>query len=194
MAQARWLAPWKDSDKKAAIYHVVSRGVERRFAFGPEEKEKFRTFMRMIENFSGCRVLSYCVMSNHFHILLEVPPMPKDGLEDEEFFRRLKALYSTARLAEIRRELKAAREAGWTAEVQRIFERYTYRMHDLSQFMKGLLQRFTQWFNRKEDRSGTLWERRFKSVLVEDGVAARTMAAYIDLNPVRAGIDRKSVV
>jgi putative transposase len=54
--------------------------------------------------------------------------------------------------------------------------------------MKGLLQRFTQWFNRAHSRSGTLWEDRFKSVIVEDGVAARTIAAYIDLNPVRAGM------
>jgi hypothetical protein len=54
--------------------------------------------------------------------------------------------------------------------------------------MKGLLQRFTQWFNRAHSRSGTLWEDRFKSVIVEDGLAARTMAAYIDLNPVRAGM------
>ena len=61
-------------------------------------------------------------------------------------------------------------------------------MHDLSEFMKGVMQRFTQWFNGKQKRSGTLWERRFKSVVVEDGLAARTMAAYIDLNPVRAGM------
>jgi hypothetical protein len=33
-----------------------------------------------------------------------------------------------------------------------------------------------------------LWEERFKSVIVESGVAARTMAAYMDLNPVRAGM------
>jgi hypothetical protein len=65
---------------------------------------------------------------------------------------------------------------------------YAYRMHDLSEFMKGLLQRFSHWFNRSQGRTGRLWEQRFKSVLVEDGVAARTMAAYIDLNPVRAGI------
>ena len=37
-------------------------------------------------------------------------------------------------------------------------------------------------------RSGTLWEERYKSVIVESGIAARTMAAYIDLNPVRAGM------
>jgi hypothetical protein len=61
-------------------------------------------------------------------------------------------------------------------------------MQDLGEFMKGLLQRFTQWFNRAHTRTGTLWEDRFKSVIVEDGVAARTISAYIDLNPVRAGM------
>ena len=61
-------------------------------------------------------------------------------------------------------------------------------MHDLSEFMKTLLQRFTRWFNRTHQRSGTLWEERFKSVIVESGTAARTIAAYIDLNPVRAGM------
>jgi hypothetical protein len=54
--------------------------------------------------------------------------------------------------------------------------------------MKTLLQRFTRWFNRTHQRSGTLWEERYKSVIVESGIAARTMAAYIDLNPVRAGM------
>ena len=52
----------------------------------------------------------------------------------------------------------------------------------------SLLQRFTRWFNRTHNRTGTLWEERFKSVIVEGGTAARTMAAYIDLNPVRAGM------
>jgi hypothetical protein len=61
-------------------------------------------------------------------------------------------------------------------------------MHDLSEFMKSLLERFTKWFNRRHSRCGHLWEDRFKSVIVESGVAARTMAAYIDLNPVRAGM------
>jgi hypothetical protein len=72
--------------------------------------------------------------------------------------------------------------------VAAIRKRFTYRMQDLGEFMKGLLQRFTQWFNRAHARTGTLWEDRFKSVIVEDGVAARTISAYIDLNPVRAGM------
>jgi len=58
----------------------------------------------------------------------------------------------------------------------------------LGEFMKALLQRFSRWFNAQHKRTGTLWESRFKSVLVEDGIAAGTMAAYIDLNPVRAGM------
>ena len=57
--------------------------------------------------------------------------------------------------------------------------------------MKGLKQRFTQWFNGHHERRGTLWEGRFKSVLVQDGYAARVMAAYIDLNPIRAAMVQK---
>ncbi len=186
MSSKRWLAPWKDSTEKPAIYHCISRVVDRRFVFGDEEREKFRVFMRMQENFSGCRVLSYCVMSNHFHILLEVPPMPADGFSDEELLKRLSALYTEAFVAGVAGELTAARKACLGPRVAEIHGRFTYRMHDLSEFMKTLLQRFTRWFNRTHNRSGTLWEERYKSVIVESGIAARTMAAYIDLNPVRA--------
>ena len=82
--------------------------------------------------------------------------------------------------------LLAQQQAG--RRVEEIRSRFTRRMHDLSEFMKSLLERFTKWFNRMHSRTGTLWEDRFRSVIVESGVAARTMAAYIDLNPVRAGI------
>ena len=180
--------------EKPIFYHVVSRVVERRFAFGPEEKEKFRTLMRMQEQFTGCRVVSYCLMCNHFHLLLEVPPMAEGGLTDEALLKRLAAIYSEAFVAEVAKELMDARsevyvaEAGMEEAVAAIHERFIYRMHDLGEFMKGLLQRFTQWFNRTQSRTGRLWEDRFKSVIVEDGVAAKTISAYIDLNPVRAGM------
>ena len=145
----------------------------------------------MYENFSGCRVLSYCVISNHFHLLLEVPPMADGGLSDGELLQRLGGLYSEAEVAGVAAELAEARkvsigedDAAGVARVAAIHARFTYRMHDLSEFMKGLLIRFTRWFNRMHSRSGTLWEERFKSVIVESGVASRTMAAYIDLKGV----------
>jgi hypothetical protein len=132
-------------------------------------------------------------MSNHFHLLLEVPPMAEGGLDDAQLLDRLSGLYPAATVSGVAAELAAARQSvtcGLADEsrVREIHARFTYRMHDLSEFMKGLLIRFTRWFNRTHSRTGTLWEERFKSVIVESGVAARTMAAYIDLNPVRAGM------
>ncbi len=194
MRKARWLAEWRKSSGKPVLYHVISRVVDRRFVLGTEEKEKFRVLMRMQENFSGCRVLSYCLMDNHFHLLLEIPPMAEGGLSDQELLKRLSALYNEAFVAAVAKELADARtavypnEGGMGEAVEAIHRRFSYRMQDLGEFMKGLLQRFTQWFNRAHSRSGTLWEDRFKSVIVEDGVAARTISAYIDLNPVRAGM------
>ncbi|MCX6873961.1 MAG: transposase [Verrucomicrobia bacterium] len=185
---ARFIAPWKDSTEKPVIYHCLSRVVDRRFAFGKDEKEKLRTYLRMYENFSGCRVLAYCFMCNHIHLLLEVPPLPVGGMTDSELLQRLRCLYSEAVVGEVAKRLKDYREAGSEGMAKELHTRFTYRMHSLSEFMKGFMQRFTQWFNRKHSRSGGLWEDAFKSVLVEDGVASRTLAAYIDLNPVRAGM------
>ena len=194
MRQARWLAEWRNSESKPVFYHCFSRVVDRRHVLGAREKEKFRALMRIYEKFSGCRVASYCLMDNHFHLLLEVPPMPKNSLSDAELLQRLSALYNEAFVATVAKELANARElvkaslAEESVVIAQIHERFTYRMHDLGEFMKGLLQRYTQWHNRIHERSGRLWEDRFKSVIVEDGVAARTMSAYIDLNPVRAGL------
>jgi hypothetical protein len=62
MRKARWLAEWRKAAGKPVLYHVHSRVVDRRFVLGTEEKEKFRTLMRMQENFTGCRAISYCLM------------------------------------------------------------------------------------------------------------------------------------
>ena len=99
--------------------------------------------MRMYENFSGCRVLSYCVMSNHFHLLLEVPQMAEGGLVDEELLKRLSALYSEAFVAGVATELAEARKVGSILQdggdgslgevrVAEIHARFTYRVHDLN--------------------------------------------------------------
>jgi putative transposase len=192
--KARWLAEWRRSAGKPVFYHVLSRIVDRRFVLGAAEKEKFRTLMRIQEKFTGCRVTSYCLMDNHFHLLLEVPPMAEAGLSDDRLLKRLSAIYSEAFVAGVAKELADARDAVYVQEsgldeaVTAIHKRFTYRMHDLGEFMKGLLQCYTQWHNRTHSRTGRLWEDRFKSLIVEDGVAAKTIAAYIDLNPVRAGM------
>src|SRR5271167_4801325 len=61
-----------------SFYHCVSRVVDRQFIFqtaghGSPEAERFVLLMRRLEAFSGVRVLTYSLMSNHFHLLCEVP-------------------------------------------------------------------------------------------------------------------------
>ncbi len=130
-------------------------------------------------------------MSNHFHLLVEVPPRPKERVSDEWILEKLALLYSPQQLADVRHQLglfaRVDTEKG-REEYEAYREKFLYRMWDLGQFMKTLKQRFTQWYNRHHGVKGTLWEQQYKSVIVESGEAARVMAAYIDLNPVRAGI------
>ena len=62
-------------------------------------------------------------------------------------------------------------------------------MGDISPFMKLVKLRFSIWYNHAHGRFGTLWAERFKSVLLEPrGRVVATVAAYIDLNSVRAGL------
>ena len=147
--------------------------------------------MRLYERFCGVRILTFCVMSNHFHLLVEVPPRPVEGLDELEFFRRLAARHSERTIDEIRAQLAERRAVGDEEGVEELKEHYQCRMCDLGSFMQSLKQCFSAWFNRRHDRRGTLWEERYKSVLVEDGQAARVMAAYIDLNPIRAGMVKR---
>jgi len=176
---------------KPALYHCISRVVNKQKVLGSEEKEKFIEYMRVYEQFCQVRILTYCVMSNHFHILVEVPEPPEDrgrSWSDEKFLRHVSCLYSGPDYAEIKQTLHRLREQGAHAAAEEHRDQYFDRMWDLSQFMKTLKQRFVQWYNWKHDRSGSFWSERFKSILVESGHAARIVAAYIDLNPVRAGM------
>lgn len=198
MRQPRFISPFSAED--SSTYHCVSRVVDRQFVLKREEKDVFVQMMREYEAFCGVQVLSYCIMSNHFHILVEVPPKTKGeavAMSDEVFLSKMKVMYSSVYYRDIEQMLLRFRDGGMSGEAgsdvaaEELKAKYTCRMYDLSEFMKGLKQRFTQWYNGKHGRRGTLWEGRFKSVLVENGYAARVMAAYIDLNPIRAGMVSK---
>ncbi|MFM8359359.1 MAG: transposase [Verrucomicrobiota bacterium] len=178
------------AEEGAATYHCLSRVVDQRFIFGTEEKERFTQLLREYEQFCGVQVLTYCLMSNHFHILVEVPQKPQTPLPEKEVLRRLAGLSGAAvTVGKARQMLEMFAAAHDEAGAQTYLDGFRHRMGDVSEFIKLLKQRFTQWYNRRKGRQGTLWEDRFKSVLVEGtGDALVTMAAYIDLNPVRAGL------
>jgi len=185
MRQARLIR--EDGD---GFYHCMSRVVDKRFIFNEVEKNYFRKWMRKLEKFCGVEVVTYCLMSNHFHLLVRVPDRESlPALTPETLLELLPLLYSETQILGIRQEIERARASGNDRWIRQILERYESRRGDLSVFLKELKQRFTQWYNRREGRRGTLWEDRFKSVLVEGSEEALlTMAAYIDLNPVRAGM------
>jgi REP element-mobilizing transposase RayT len=168
-------------------YHVTSRIVDRSFRLDEGEREVFRGLLRRTAAFSGVNVLTFSILSNHFHLLIEVPAQPV--LDDAELLRRIEALYGAPEASTLRECWDAWRRDGLGALVEREQERLRRRMGDVSPFMKLLKQRYSQSYNRRHERTGTLWEGRYASVLVEaESHALSAVAAYIDLNPVRAGI------
>jgi REP element-mobilizing transposase RayT len=187
-------------EKGTACYHVMSRTVNGEFLFGPTEKEAFRRMMWKMSRFAGVEVFTYVVMGNHFHILVKVPDQKKwlkrfeagvgedASAGEERLLNHLSTVYSEAFLKQLRKELRTLRENGMEEEAQKLLGRFKRRFCDVSLFVKELKERFSRWFNQQTGRRGTLWMDRFKSVCVEGEAALATIAAYIDLNPVRAGI------
>jgi len=177
-------------ESAVAYYHCVSRVVDRAYKLAdPEVKTVFVRMMREYERFCGVRVVTYCVMDNHFHLLLEVPRRPDLLPTDAELLDLVGAVHSKMERGRVRQLLEMLRETGANDDAEKIKEDYFRQMWDVSSFMKLFKQRFTQWYNRQHGRKGHLWEDRFRSVLVEGaGEALAMMAAYIDLNPVRAAL------
>jgi len=108
-------------------------------------------------------------MGNHHHILLKM--FPDDRFSDEEVKERFVQCYGT--------------DADFSPDDITFFrEKYS----SLSELIKEIKVNFSRYYNEKRNRRGTLWEERFKSLIVEDGQTLINCTAYIDLNPVRAGI------
>ena len=172
-----------------AVYHVMTRTVNGEFLIDDVGKEVLRKQLWQVADYTGVEILTYALLSNHFHVLVRVPHL-KELPTDAELLRRYAVLYpkptqyQVARLDVIKAQLKTS---GPEAEAWR--KQQLALMGDVSQFMKLLKQRFSVWHNKSHQRYGTLWSERFKSVLVEpQGRVIETMAAYIDLNCVRAGL------
>ncbi len=175
-------------EESEAAYHCITRTVNRERLIDDVAKEVLRRQMWQVADFCGVKIITYAILDNHFHVLLRVPQ--QQPIPDFELLRRYQVLYpkptvyQMARLEVIKSELDTN---GPEARMWR--NRQLALMGDVSQFMKLLKQRFSIWFNRTHQRVGTLWAERFKSVLIEvEENALQVIAAYIDLNSVRAGL------
>ncbi|WP_217175518.1 transposase [Coraliomargarita akajimensis] len=172
----------------SAVYHCMTRTVNGERIFKSRDQEVLRKMIWQVADFCGVEVLTYCVMANHFHVLVRVPE--RSMVRDSELMRRYRVLYpKPTKYQAASAVVMEATLAKGGEEAEAIRSRLLTRMSDVSEYMKAVKQRFSVWYNRTHNRYGTLWAERFKSVLVEDkGAALQTMAAYIDLNPVRAGV------
>lgn len=186
MRRPRLLAP---PGSPSAIYHCLSRVVDRRFIFDDLEKQRFLDLLRECADFCEVRILTFCLMSNHFHLLVEVPAPPPNLPSAEVLLDKLARLSSRQDLQAFRNHIDHFRRLGDPAAEAAFLAPFHARLWNLSAFLKLLKQRFSLSYNRRHGRCGTLWEERFKSVLVQGtGHPLLTLAAYIDLNPVRAGL------
>src|SRR6516162_9258179 len=117
-----------------AFYHCVSRVVEGRFIFqttagGSVEAEHFVGLMRRLEAFSGVRVLTYALMSNHFHLLCQVPQA--QSLSELELLERIEAGYGRQRRQALERQLARWAEPapGASQSSHQLLEPYRRRMY-----------------------------------------------------------------
>ena len=189
-------------------FHVMSRTCGGAVFFDETEKEALLRVMKRLAAFCGVKLLTYCIMGNHFHALVRIPKREvwlaerfggPDG--EEKLLRHLRVLYSKAFVQALREDLAALRAQGMGALAEARVEAFKARMGDVSEWMREVKVRFSRWYNKRHERKGTLWMGPFRSVLVEGHKtqdsktqdrapldALQVMAAYIDLNPVRAGL------
>ena len=157
-----------------AVYHVMSRTALDGFVLGDVEKDYLLDLIKRLSSVYFAEVLGFCLMGNHFHLLVRMHP--EDKYSDEEIKRRYKFYFGD----DNKRVL-------WDGQIPYFREKW----ENLSEFVKEIKQRFSHFYNRRHDRKGFFWSERFKSVIVDNGETLINCLAYIDLNPIRAGIVNK---
>jgi len=157
-----------------AVYHVISRTALEGFVLGDAEKGYLLKLLRRLASVYFAEVLGFCLMGNHWHLLVRMHT--GEGVTDDEIrvrFRRYHGPESQRQLAE--------------GQIPLLREKWA----SLSELVKDLKQSFSRWYNTAHGRRGFFWGERFKSVLVDTGDTLVNCLAYIDLNPVRAGLAGK---
>lgn len=157
-----------------ASYHVSTRTVLGSFLFEqPETREWIYNQVLFLASCFYVELHAVVILSNHYHLVFT---MDKPKLNEHDIKLRYLKLQSKNRIPK-----------QWLEEHLLWFERLT----DLSEFIKILNQSIAQRINRNQNNKGHVWGQRYFSSLLENGQAMQTCLAYVELNPVRAGICKK---
>lgn len=169
-------------------YHCISRVVRRAFLCGTDpltghnfdhRKLWIAERMKQLAEIFAVDICAYGLMSNHFHVILRVDLARARAWSDKEVARRYGLLFP-----------QAVREAGLCGPGEHALKLLLWRerLGSLSWFMRCLNEWIARRANREDHCSGRFWEGRFRSQALLDEGALVTCMAYVDLNPIRAGL------
>jgi len=154
---------------QSTVYHVMSRTALDGFPLGDIEKDFMLDLIRRYAALYLVEILGFCLMGNHFHILVRV--FPEHKFTDEDILKRYVDFYGDERIF-----------------ADGLISSLREKLSSLSEFMREIKVGFARFYNRCHNRRGYFWGDRFKSVIVENGETLINCLAYIDLNPLRAGL------
>ena len=156
-------------DDETAVYHVMSRTALDGFPLGDIEKDFMVDLIKRYSKLYLVEIFGFCLMGNHFHILVKV--LPEYKFSNEEIEKRFADFYGGERIF----------AAGMIPSLRE-------KLSSLSEFVREIKVGFARYYNKRHHRRGYFWGDRFKSVIVEKGETLINCLAYIDLNPLRAGL------
>lgn len=176
-------------------YHVVARCVRRAWLWGfdayagrdySHRKRWVLDRLAQLASVFTIDVCAYAIMSNHYHLVLHVDRDRAQRLSTEEVVERWTRLFREPEIVKRWRTGNASEEERGIAET--IIEKWRNRLYDLSWFMKCMNEYLARRANAEDGCDGRFWHGRFKSQALLDVEGLLTAMAYVDLNPVRAGV------
>ncbi|RUL74572.1 hypothetical protein [Dyella choica] len=126
-------------------------------------------------------------MSNHVHVVLHVDPQAVKDWSDGEVAERWVRLFPVRIEDSIDERLCQEKAQRLQGDPERMAE-LRHRLGDLSWFMRCLNEPIARQANREDGCTGRFWEGRFKCQALLDESAVLACMAYVDLNPIRAGM------
>lgn len=169
-------------------YHCITRCVRQAFLLdkGIERKKWLRERLREVSDVFAISVSSFAIMDNHLHFLLRLDPDIADKWTAEEVVQRWAKLHPPK---EKRKSIEITAE--WIAKAAADGERVAVlrkRLVTLGWFMKEVKEPLARLANKEDGCKGAFFEGRYKSIALLDEQSLLAACAYIDLNPVAAGM------
>lgn len=177
-------------------YHCISRCVRRAFLCGEDKitgknyehrRQWVEDKLLFLSQVFAIDICAYTVMSNHVHTVLFIDEDESKSWSTEQVLSRWHQVFKGTLLTQSYLE-GALLDDCELLTVEETADVYRARLCSLSWFMRVLNESIAREANKEDGCTGRFWEGRFKSQALLDESALIACMAYVDLNPLRAGI------